>query len=176
VVTATVNEKVKARTNKPRGDVEPLHMVGRLVKGTISRVRVPSLTFSFTRRVIRSYWSAFWQGHTRPFCFRINNEIQKDTLVGRVAFATTFIIVDSLVVMGRYFFKRRIPWEVIAIVAVVVTLADGIKAEDFKWLLVVPPVAMVGAVPFSVLRFRKWEGFRPILKEKVKPIVEGEDE
>lgn len=167
VVTAAANEKVKARTSKPRGDIEPLQMVGRL-KGTISRVRVPSLTFSFARRAMKSYWSAFWHGHTLPFRFQINNEVQKDTLVGRVAFATSFIIVDSVVVAVRHLFKNRIPWEVVAIVAVVVALADGIGAKDFSWLLFVPPVAMVCAVPFSILRFRKWKGFKTILRGKAK--------
>jgi hypothetical protein len=174
MVTAAVKEKIKVGASRPIGDTEPLHMVGRLVRGTMSRVKAPALILSFTRRVIRSYWAAFWHGYTLPFKFRINNEIQKETLLGRVTFATTFIIVDSFVVMGKYFFKRRIPWEVIAIVAVIVAMADGIKAKDFTWVLFVPPVAMIGAVPFSVLRFRKWRGFRSVLKDKTAPIVEGE--
>lgn len=168
---AAEKENIKARQ-----DIEPplRLLVGRLAKVQLSRVKRLALTFSFSG-LIRSYWGACWHGMTRPFVFRINGEIQKDTLVGRVAFAATYIIVDSAVLMGRYLFKCRVPWEVIAIIAVVITLADSVKASDFKWLLVVPPVAMVGAVPFSILRFRKWKGFKPLLKKKVAPIVDGED-
>lgn len=195
--------------------VDLLKMVGHLAKDQLSRVRVPALTFTFPRDVMRNYWGAFWDGRTLPFKFKINDEIQKDIFIGRLGFATTFIIADSIYLVGRFgvWLLKKLPWKlnvwnIVLVAGLVVGFLgwvmpwwlDYIGAEvrtsgimkivgkiqkefrwertevigDYiRWFIVIP---VVGALPFSVARLRRWKGLKQILKEKSKPIVEGKEE
>lgn len=206
---------IKAGTTEVK-TVDLLKMVGSLVKDQLSQVRVPALTFSFPR-MMSDYWGAFWDGRTLPFRFKINGEVQKETFIGRLAFAVTFIIADSVYLLGRFgvWLLKKLPWKLNAWnIVLVAGLAVGFlgwvlpwwlegmnfmsEIEQTKtmkalhdidltipqipeiglnvgWLALVPLIGMIGTAPFSVVRFRKWKGFKAVLRKKSKPII-GEDE
>ena len=210
--TAQQKANIKAGTTEVK-TIDLLKMVGHLAKDQLSRVRVPALIFTFPLEVMRNYWGAFWDGRTLPFRFKINDEIQKDIFIGRLSFAVTFIISDSVWLVGKFgiWILKKIPWKfwnVVLVSGLVVgflgwvfpwwleemNFMDGIKEtktmeaiEDIKldvpqvpdlklgWLATIPMIGMVVAAPFSVVRFKKWQGFKAVLRKKSKPII-GEDE
>lgn len=86
--------KVKAGTK-----IDLLKLIGQ-VKDQLSKVGAPALTF--TLGSIRAYWNAFWGGHTLPLRLKIDDQVDKEIFVGRLAFATTFIIADSVYLVGKF--------------------------------------------------------------------------
>lgn len=185
--------KIKAGSHLETRDL--FKMVGYLVKDQLLRVRVPALTFtSFTFGSIRAYWNAFWGGHTLPLRLKIDDQVDKEIFVGRLSFAVTFIIADSIYLVGKgiwslkKLFGRKVnilngvvvgglvvgflgwvyPWFLeqigvdMKILDLIRELGDEVRIPDIDltWLVWVPIVGFIGAVPFSVKRFRKWRGLK----------------
>lgn len=133
--TAQQKENIKAGTEVSTVDL--LKMVGSLAKDQLLRVRVPALTFSFSRSV-RSYWNAFWGGHHLPLRLRIDGDVDKEIFVGRLAFAVTYIVADSIYLVGSFgiWLLRKLPWKINVInVLVVAGLVVGFLGWVFPWWL-----------------------------------------
>lgn len=213
--TAQQKANIKAGTTEVK-TIDLLKMVGHLAKDQLSRVRVPALTFTFPslRGIARAYWNAFWGGHHLPLRLRIDGDVDKEIFVGRLAFAVTYIVADSIYLVGSFgiWLLRKLPWKINVInVLVVAGLVVGFIGWVFPWWLEgmnfmseieqtktmkalhdidltipqipeiglnvgwLPLIGMIGTAPFSVVRFRKWKGFKAVLRKKSKPII-GEDE
>src|SRR5690606_6675249 len=123
-------------------------------------------------------------------------------ILGRLAFAVTYIVADSIYLLGRFgiWLLRKLPWKInvwnIVIVAGLVAgfvgwvfpwwleemnFMDEIEQTktmkalhdvdltipqmpeiglNVGWLALVPLIGMIGTVPFSLVRFRKWKGLK----------------
>lgn len=133
---AQQKENIKAGTAEVK-TIDLLKMVGHLAKDQLSRVRVPALTFSFSR-VIYDYWDAFWGGHHLPLRLRIDGKVDKEIFVGRLAFATTFIIADSVYLVGKFgvWLLKKLPWGFnIWNIVLVAGLVAGFIAWVLPWWL-----------------------------------------
>lgn len=179
-------ENIKAGTTEVEIS-DLLKMVGSLLKDrliSINRVKVPALTFSFSQ-VTSDYWDAFWNGRTLPLKFIINGKVQKETFVARLGFAVTFVLIDSAWLIGKsgLWILRKIPlkWlnklllgvSIVCFVAIIwpwwVGLDPWLQVPKFEmetswmsWLLGLS----LATVPFSIRRFRKWEGAKWKLKRR----------
>jgi hypothetical protein len=176
-----VNEKDRT------GTLVDLHSVGRLVDqlaAKVKRVRVPALPFSPKVMAVQ-FFDAMWHGRKLPIRLKINGEIHKETYWARLSFATLYIVADSIYLVGKsgVWILRKIPlkWldklllgvSIIGFIGIIwpwwVGLDPWLQVPKFEmetsslvWLLGLPLVA----VPFSVQRFRKWEGIKRVLKRR----------
>src|SRR5690606_39973093 len=70
--------------------------------------------------------------------FRINGDVDKEMFVGRLAFAVTYIVADSVYLLGRFgiWLLRKLPWKInVWNIVIVAGLVVGFIGWVFPWWL-----------------------------------------
>lgn len=136
-----VGQAARRKENiKSVSNVDLFKMVGSLVKDQLSRVRVPALTFTLPslRGIVRAYWDALWGGHHLPLRLRIDGGVDKEIFVGRLGFAVTYIVVDTVYLVGKFgiWILKKIPWKInVWNIVLVAGLVIGFLGWVFPWWL-----------------------------------------